>query len=344
MNSTSLPSALDTSKAVYAVELWFQGVLLTSVAYGTTIVLCLQCISMLFSGLNRVRIKREFPLLVYVILVFVLATIDQGASMYIAMGGFVNNPNELGGPAAYEQTHFSLRINALANSMLLILCFLSDALLLWRCTVVYQGTWAPVWFTRTFAGVVWLAEFLIGALFLAQLTEPTQTLWSAINFNLSFFSLSLAVNITSTLLIVGRISLCRFRVWQILKCVPESAYLGVMAMVVESELLYTAFLIPYIALLHLDSPALVIFEQPIGFVQTTAALMIVYRVAQGKAWSKDTYDQYMTSTGNLDAATMQFADISDVQNDKSHANDIEVENLKVEPLICASRSTVEQEV
>ena len=72
--------------------------------------------------------------------------------------------------------------------------------------------------------------------------------------------------------------------------------------------------------------------------------MIVYRVAQGKAWSKDTYDQYMTSTGNLDAATMQFADISDVQNDKSHANDIEVENLKVEPLICASRSTVEQEV
>ena len=114
MNNTYLPSALDTGKAVYAVELWLQGVLLTSVAYGTTIVLCLQCISMLFSGLNRVRIKREFPLLVYIVLVFVLATIDQGASMYIAMGGFVNNPNELGGPAAYEQTHFSLRINARA--------------------------------------------------------------------------------------------------------------------------------------------------------------------------------------------------------------------------------------
>lgn len=90
-------------------------------------------------------------------------------------------------------------------------------------------------------------------------------------------------------------------------------YTGIIAMVVESELLYTAFLILYIVPFSINSPLVNAFIQAPALVQVclrtvipldsiltavcqaVSALMIVYRVADGKGWTKDTCAMVNTS-------------------------------------------------
>ena len=118
-----------------------------------------------------------------------------------------------------------------------------------------------------------LSRKALGTLFLVTLASESTSIFGTVNFTLGFWCFSLALNVLATVLIVGRLLFFRYRLKRVLGGQHVSQYTGVIAMVVESELLYTAFLIPYIALLHLDSPALVIFEQPIGFVQVCVTLL-----------------------------------------------------------------------
>ncbi|KAJ3559312.1 hypothetical protein NM688_g419 [Phlebia brevispora] len=295
----------DSSAALFAEDTWFEGVLLTFVAYGSTVTLAIQCFFMLLSRPMRARMHTQVPLVVFTLLVFMLSTIFIGAANAIVLApqAIINNPNIAQGLEYYEQTHWSMHINVLANATLMTLCLLADMLLLWRCIVVYQSMFISQWYGITMASVFWITEFVIGALFMYQSSRPLGTLWSSINFNLAFWSLSLAVNILGTNLIVGRILYCRYRAWRAFKHTSDSQYTSVVAMLVESELLYTSFLILYIVLFGIDNPLEATFSQPMILVQTTAALMIVYRVAQGTAWSKNTFSDI---TGSGVVSTVQF--------------------------------------
>lgn len=173
----SQSSSADASAAtVFRDNVWFQGILLTCIAYGSTITLCFQCLSLLLPRLRWTKFKSDYPIILFVSAMFVLSSSFQGAAMKIAQDTFVNNTNLSKGSEAYEQTYFSLRINALANATLITSCFLSDALLvcslssrlfslakisslLWRCVVVYQSTSVPEWGGALFALALWLTEF-----------------------------------------------------------------------------------------------------------------------------------------------------------------------------------------
>ena len=110
---------------------------------------------------------------------------------------------------------------------------------------------------------------MLGTLFLVQLSSTS--LWGTINLTLAFWCFSLALNVLATVIIVGRLLVYRRR----LACVKRgrsSAYLGVVAMVVESELLYTGYLILYIVPFVLGHPLANIFVQTIGSVQVCSPL------------------------------------------------------------------------
>ncbi|KAG6848397.1 hypothetical protein H0H93_000549 [Arthromyces matolae] len=119
----------------------------------------------------------------------------------------------------------------------------------------------------------WLADGLM-------VSAPSSSIWAAttINFTLPYFCTSLALNIVSTIVIVARLLHFRHRVSMSLGAGYGSQYTTIAAMLVESAAIYSVssllFLIPFIV------------GHPIQNV--IAPLLIILRVAQGRAWSRDT--------------------------------------------------------
>ncbi|KAJ3552793.1 hypothetical protein NM688_g3966 [Phlebia brevispora] len=261
---------------------------------------------MLIRGFKKSRLSRDGPLLGYVVLTFILSTILIGTGMQFTMQAFVNDRNFPGGPSAYEVVEFSIPIDATANDALVISTYLSDALLMWRCTVMFKNSSIPEWITISIALLFWFTEFILGVLFLVQISA--NSIFGVANFTLGFWCFSLTLNVLATIVIVGRLFIYRRRLANVLGSGYITQYTGVMAMVVESELLYTAFMILYIVPFVLNNPIENVFVQPPSLIQAIAALMIVYRVASGKGWTKDTYAQ-MTTT-RAQGSTIQLSNLS----------------------------------
>lgn len=119
----------EDAATIHAEDTWLQGALIMCIAYGSVATLSIQCFSMLVKGFKRSRLSRDGPLLAFVVLIFTLSTIFQGAAMQFTQQAFVDDRNFPGGPNAYEIVEFSIPIDALANDCLVVSTFLSDALL-----------------------------------------------------------------------------------------------------------------------------------------------------------------------------------------------------------------------
>ena len=132
----------DSKAQRFSEDTWFQGVLLTFVAYGATVTLCIQCFFMLVSSLTRSKIISLGPLLAFVIAVFMLSTIFIGGadSIVLAPAAIINNPNLAQGLEYYEETHWSLHVNIMSNAVLVTLCLLADMVLVrFRFSMLYDG-------------------------------------------------------------------------------------------------------------------------------------------------------------------------------------------------------------
>ncbi len=121
----------DSKSELFSEDTWFQGVLLTFVAYGSTVTLCIQCFFTFASTLTRAKLMSQLPLLAFVVAVFSLSTIFIGGadSIILAPAAIVDNPHLAQGPEYYEETHWTRHINIMTNSTLITLCILEDMLL-----------------------------------------------------------------------------------------------------------------------------------------------------------------------------------------------------------------------
>ncbi len=119
----------ETSATIYTEETWFQGALVMCVAYGSMATLSVQCFFMLTRDLSRSTLKKDLPLLVFVVLIFMLCTIFVGTAMQFTQQAYVDQRNFPGGPAAYERNQYCLSIDLVANITLVMSCLLADMLL-----------------------------------------------------------------------------------------------------------------------------------------------------------------------------------------------------------------------
>ncbi|KAJ3557090.1 hypothetical protein NM688_g1659 [Phlebia brevispora] len=298
-----------------ANKIWFQSALLTCVAYGSIATLSLQCIFILYPNITRSALRKELPLVLYVISVFTLSTVFQGAIMEISQETFVSSLASEPDFSASGATAFSAQINKQADTTLILLCFLSDLLLLWRCTVVYRGLNISKWTIYGIASVFWLTEFSLGTVLLVQISRPGGTLN---NVNLAFWSASLAINVLATLLIVCRITIYRYPSWVAFNHTSNPTYTSTIAMVIESGMIYALTIILYI--------------HPIAHVQTIAALMIVYRVALGRAWTTDTHKKISAAVSDLQFGAA-FTVSDPTRGDITHAGEEEGPNTTVDTVI-----------
>jgi len=251
-------------------------------------------------------------MLSFVSVIFILGTIFMACIDKFTQMAFVEYRNFPGGPAAYEQAMFWIPVDELGNVAFVIGNWLMDALLVWRCTVIYGasgGSGPSLWAIMLFPSLLLVASVVLGILFLAQ--TSTSSPFSAVNFTLAYFIMTLALNIIVTILIVIRLLVYRRRIVETLGREHVVHYTNVAAILVESASLYSAFSILFLVPFALNNSLSQVFLQTMSQVQTVSSLLIIFRVATGKGWSETTDTQISTTAGSSairlkNMSTMRF--------------------------------------
>ena len=105
------------------------------------------------------------------------------------------------------------------------------------------------------------------------------SIFGTVNLTLAFWCFSLALNILATIAIVSRLFYYRYQLSRAFNHPHLAQYTGIMAMIVESELLYSGFLILFIVPFVREDPLANIFAQPPSLVQVNISHSIVVALA-----------------------------------------------------------------
>lgn len=137
----------------------------------------------------------------------------------------------------------------------------------------------------------------MGTLWTLQSSHPGLSLYSKqpLAYGTAYYTISLGVNVILTALIIAR--LLAYRRTHLAHLPPAHAqqYLSLAALIVESAALYSAFAIAFLVSYAMNAPINQIWLGFASGAQPIATYLIIYRVADGTAWTKDTMDQTLTS-------------------------------------------------
>ncbi|KAK7005719.1 hypothetical protein R3P38DRAFT_2647329 [Favolaschia claudopus] len=280
----------ETPAQIFSEHTWLQGVFLACVAYGMVALLFFQCIDVLLFTPTRKPSRCGRALACYIGVLFGLSTVYIGALIQFTQLAFIDGRNIPGGPNEFENEMFNMPVDMLANVTMTVLSWLSDLINIWRCYVIYQSSSIPGLAIIAFPMAMLVASIAVGIAWLKQVGTPDSSPWAVdrgFNFTTLNFSLSLALNILTTLLIVVRLLLFRRRINQALPSGTShgSEYVSLAAIVFESAAIYSVFSLLFLVPFSLGHPLSQLFIQALSPVQIMSSLLIIFRIAQGKAWS-----------------------------------------------------------
>jgi len=288
-NSTYYGPVGETAEQIFYERTFMNSGYLTGVGFGMQFILYLACIYKLWGGKNRT--SYTYFLIGYLSLLNAMNTIWTGTSAYGLQITFIDNRNYPGGPWAFLGIEFSWASNVLSSASLIIGNILADLLLLWRCHVIFSA--AP---TRTatyfliFPALLLLGSTSMAILFVISSASPSGFINSKItaSFALPYFVLSLSLNIILTMMIVFRMYAHKLRGRAIFGTDYGRHYTSISAMFVESAALYAICSILMLVTYGLNNPIYQIWLGLCPAVQMASSYLIIYRVAEGSAWSNQT--------------------------------------------------------
>ncbi|KAI0074050.1 hypothetical protein K474DRAFT_1568913, partial [Panus rudis PR-1116 ss-1] len=247
----------------YLTAIWLE-----TVFYGMNFVLFWSCLVIL-------TIKRRTPR-INVILVSVAIAMFTFSTAHVSLGfqrlieGFITRRDRPGGPAAFF-SDVSIPGNVVKVGIHTVNSIIGDSVVVWRCYLVWGREWKmcviPILLVMAsavcgFAQTVYFAR----AKALHSAFAHILQVWNG-----SLFSLSLATNVTVTMLI-------SLRVWYLLRDFggkKNFRYYRVLMIVIESGMIYSVALICEITLYFLTSNAFYIVYDPIAQLTAIAPTMIL---------------------------------------------------------------------
>ncbi|VDB87196.1 unnamed protein product [Peniophora sp. CBMAI 1063] len=136
---------------------------------------------------------------------------------------------------------------------LFVITFLSDALVLWRCWVIWQSPWQGRWvvyFAVSIPFLMPITSFAMGTLWALESSQPDWTIYSALPwaFGISYFTISLSTNVILTLLIIGRLLQYRASIMSSLLASYAKHYLSLATILIESAALYSILAVCFLVL------------------------------------------------------------------------------------------------
>ncbi|KAF8899419.1 hypothetical protein BD779DRAFT_82945 [Infundibulicybe gibba] len=291
----------EPAETIFLERTFIAGDFLSGLGYGVQLVLFTSCA--LFLWEQRKTRRQAVYLLVYITLLLLVETLFEAVQARTVQVIYIDNRNYPGGPWQYFLDTQYLAINVIFYATLFVLTFLSDLLVLWRCWVIWNASGKTVAYLVTFfPALVLLASFVMGTLWTLQSSQPGLSLYSSLPlaYGLSYYILSLSVNILLTILITIRLIMYRRALMSTLPTDHAKNYISLATIVVESAAIYSAFALMFIITYAINNPMNQIFLTLAGSAQQIAGYLIIYRLAQGRAWNKEALTKQI-STMNFDS-------------------------------------------
>ncbi|KAI0310866.1 hypothetical protein OF83DRAFT_1069832 [Amylostereum chailletii] len=286
------PYAPDESPfEIFTEKTWLQGAILGAVGYGIQFMLFANCFVLLCKQMSRDNLRQKLPFLIYICAIFSLGTIFMVCSASFTQFAFISLRNYPGGPNAVENDFLSAPIDEGGNVAFVMTAWLSDGLLIWRCIVIYKGCRVPTWAVALGPCLMLCGSTVCGILWLIQVSATSLQATQVTNWTIPYLSLTISLNILVTIAIVARLLLYRHRIMKTLGSQHTKHYTGIAAMIVESAAIYSSLAIVLLVTFAINSPIFNIFLQAVSQIQSSATLLIIFRVARGNAWSSDVNEQ-----------------------------------------------------
>ncbi|EPQ55043.1 hypothetical protein GLOTRDRAFT_129343 [Gloeophyllum trabeum ATCC 11539] len=267
----------------------FIGGFLGNMAYGVHGTLYCVCAYLLVR--RRRKVDMSMFWLAYITLLFAVATIYVACGIKLSEMLWIDDRDFPGGPVAYQNALFSNYVQLLLSTSYNVMTFMADGLLVYRCYLMWSNS-----------RLRWVAA-LPFLLFLASTGKsplppnpPPLTAHrsdTAANYGILFWSLSSALNVLASLLIVARIHAYRSELQGALGAEHARPYTSASAMFLESAATYAIASIIFIGTYATNNWFQNIVVPVLGQITCIAPLLIILRVAYGRAY---TFRTVSTST------------------------------------------------
>lgn len=280
------------SNAVFAGAA-FASTLVGTILYGVIIVLFFQCTVTLFNPVNRKKGVR-WGLVAHNVAVFSLATISEAMSLVGFSYLFIDvrdryKPHEWS--FVSQNMTFDYVLSTISSSTFQLIQWLIDGLLLYRCSVIYGMNYWVI----AIPFLMYLTSLATGAIFIIDVFSDYfrvpwgfSLTWLAFrwDFQLTYYLISLSLNVLLTFMIAGRLILHNRSFQRVMGALPGMGglYRTIVAALIESCALYTVSLSISIALERAGrTPAAVLVGEsffPLARAgQVISPLLLILRVA-----------------------------------------------------------------
>jgi len=313
----------EDAATIFLERTFLAGDFVCGVGYGIQLFLFVMCATYLWNS-RKIR-KQSMFLLIYITILLAIESMFEVVQARTVQVIYIDNRNYPGGPWAYFLATQNLPINVIFIASLFTLTFLADLLVLWRCWVIWaasgQGVACAV---IAFPSLVLIASFVMGTLWTLQSSQPGLSFYSALPlaYGTSYYAISLGANIILTILITIRLLMHRRMVLATLPKDHAKEYVSLMTIIVESAALYSVFAFIFLITYAVNNPINQIFLAVASFTQQIANYLIIIRVAQGRAWGKDTLATQASTLNfkkrQLVSTTMSTMGVETIHLDKAN--------------------------
>ncbi|KAK0185481.1 hypothetical protein F5146DRAFT_937628 [Armillaria mellea] len=281
----------EPASALWVEQVYNAAGYIGAIAYGAQLVVAYLAIYHVLCG-KRQKLARQY--IAYIILLVVVSTVYGASGIHSCELLWIDDRNYPGGPAAFldaqnppEDSLYSqnYRLHLVVTSVAtIVITFLTDVCLLWRCYVVYHNKWIVV----VLPALILLSTMAMGVLSIVQISPHSSHGEITIQAYVACRSLSVAFNVLVTFMIVVRLLLIRKRIRASLGPRYGQLYTGLAALMIESALPHTVVSILLIALYCSNNTAYLLFVPLLTMIETATPELIILRVASGYALSKET--------------------------------------------------------
>ncbi|RDB23623.1 hypothetical protein Hypma_009503 [Hypsizygus marmoreus] len=272
-----------TADDLKAERACFHGTLLAALAFGALLMLYVQLTQVLL-----VRPKRGqtfWAIVAYSGALFPLAVLSISVMFKFSEMSYIENRNYPGGPTAFYRDYSSDYVNVIGQVSETLFPWFADILMISRLLVV----WNYKWWIAAFPAVTYLTKLGISIPVLISQLRPRDPTWLARAgaFGTSYYSVTMAFNIYITVMICIRLQSMRRDLETVTGRLHASFYTSSFTMIVESGVFFTVWVTVYLIMRSRGSLFQNVFLLPIAFTLGITRMLIVLRIAQDRAWSKD---------------------------------------------------------
>lgn len=294
----------ETAEEVFLEKTFLASGYLTAFGFGVQFILYAACVHKLWQ--RQPRIRFTFFLIAYMTVLTLMDLIWTATSAYGLQMTFIDNRNYPGGPFAFLLVEFSEPSNVLSLASYIVANILADGLLLWRCKVIWTASetysvLVPI--LLMIPTLALMASFAIAVVFAIETASPSGFFsQTTISFAVPYFAISLGLNIFLTLLIAVRMSYYRRHGRSVFGSQYGKHYTSISTMFIESAALYCICAILLLGTYIVQHPINQIWLGLAPSLQIIANNMIIYRVAEGRAWSSDVFTKSDFEVSNTSMA------------------------------------------